>query len=81
MEASTAKKGGRSAYTLNSVGAQFRKQLHGLMGALNQCQPHYIRSFPPLSSPLPPGPMFSTDILCLCGSMRKDEMKLSCPGI
>lgn len=43
MEANTAKKGGRSAYKLNSVGAQFRKQLHGLMGALNQCQPHYVR--------------------------------------
>lgn len=40
---STAKRGGRSAYKLNSVGAQFRKQLQGLMGALNQCQPHYIR--------------------------------------
>ena len=44
--AATAKKGGRSAYKLNSVGAQFRKQLQGLMGALNQCQPHYIRLVP-----------------------------------
>ena len=39
----TAKRGGRSAFKLNSVGSQFRKQLHGLMAALNQCQPHYIR--------------------------------------
>ena len=39
----TAKRGGRSAFKLNSVGTQFRKQLLGLMGALNQCQPHYIR--------------------------------------
>jgi len=37
-------RGGKSAYKLNSVGARFRKQLHGLMGTLNQCQPHYIRS-------------------------------------
>ncbi len=37
-------RGGKSAYKLNSVGARFRKQLQGLMGTLNQCQPHYIRS-------------------------------------
>ena len=36
-------RGGKSAYKLNSVGARFRKQLHGLMATLNQCQPHYIR--------------------------------------
>ncbi|DBB00655.1 hypothetical protein WJX82_006589 [Trebouxia sp. C0006] len=40
-------RGGKSAYKLNSVGARFRKQLHGLMGTLNQCQPHYIRCIKP----------------------------------
>ena len=43
-EAAASKKGGKSAFKLNSVGAQFRKQLQGLMATLNQCQPHYIRS-------------------------------------
>lgn len=38
-----AKRGGKSAFKLNSVGAQFRKQLQGLVAALSQCQPHYIR--------------------------------------
>lgn len=28
---------------LSSVGARFRRQLGGLMAALGQCQPHYIR--------------------------------------
>lgn len=42
-EAAPAKRGGKSAFKLNSVGAQFRKQLQGLMAALSQCQPHYIR--------------------------------------
>jgi myosin heavy subunit len=28
---------------LSSVGARFRRQLAGLMAALGQCQPHYIR--------------------------------------
>lgn len=37
------KRGGKSAYKLNSVGARFRKQLQGLMLTLNQCQPHFIR--------------------------------------
>lgn len=41
---SRAARGGKSAYKLNSVGARFRKQLHGLMTTLNQCQPHFIRS-------------------------------------
>ena len=36
-------RGGQSAFKLNSVGAQFRIQLRGLMGELNQCAPHYIR--------------------------------------
>ena len=34
---------GQSAFKLNSVGAQFRTQLRGLMGDLNVCAPHYIR--------------------------------------
>ena len=46
-EAVANKKGGKSAFKLNSVGAQFRKQLQGLMATLNQCQPHYIRSATP----------------------------------
>ena len=41
--AAAPKKGGKSAFKLNSVGAQFRKQLQGLMATLNLCQPHYIR--------------------------------------
>ena len=36
-------RGGQSAFKLNSVGAQFRTQLRGLMAELNQCAPHYIR--------------------------------------
>ncbi|KAK9842297.1 hypothetical protein WJX81_005127 [Elliptochloris bilobata] len=36
-----------SAFKLNSVGSQFRKQLQGLMGTLNQCAPHYIRCVKP----------------------------------
>jgi len=36
-----------SAFKLNSVGAQFRRQLQGLMGTLNQCAPHYIRCVKP----------------------------------
>ena len=35
---------GQSAFKLNSVGAQFRTQLRGLMAELNTCAPHYIRS-------------------------------------
>lgn len=38
---------GQSAFKLNSVGAQFRTQLRGLMGDLNVCAPHYIRSAAP----------------------------------
>ena len=34
---------GQSAFKLNSVGAQFRTQLRGLMSELNTCAPHYIR--------------------------------------
>ena len=51
-------RGGKSAYKLNSVGARFRKQLQGLMGTLNQCQPHYIRSM------LHPGPGSMVPPLC-----------------
>ena len=36
-------RGGKSAFKLNSVGAQFRTQLRGLMGDLSQCAPHFIR--------------------------------------
>ena len=35
--------GRRSAFKLNSVGAQFRSQLKGLMATLSACQPHYVR--------------------------------------
>ena len=35
--------GRKSAFKLNSVGAQFRTQLKGLMGILTECQPHYVR--------------------------------------
>jgi myosin heavy subunit len=35
--------GRRSAFKLNSVGAQFRGQLKGLMATLTACQPHYVR--------------------------------------
>jgi len=45
--AATAGRGGRSAFKLNSVGAQFRRQLGGLMGTLGACQPHYIRCIKP----------------------------------
>lgn len=48
-----AKRGGKSAFKLNSVGAQFRKQLQGLMATLNQCQPHYIRCVKPNPSSEP----------------------------
>eukprot|EP00884_Botryococcus_braunii_P001103 jgi/Botrbrau1/10994/Bobra.0234s0017.1 len=48
-----AKRGGNSAFKLNSVGAQFRKQLQGLMATLNQCQPHYIRCVKPNPSSEP----------------------------
>ena len=33
----------QSAFKLNSVGAQFRAQLKGLMTTLQECQPHYVR--------------------------------------
>ena len=35
--------GRKSAFKLNSVGAQFRTQLKGLMAILTECQPHYVR--------------------------------------
>lgn len=42
-EAAAAAPGRRSAFKLNSVGAQFRGQLKGLMATLSACQPHYVR--------------------------------------
>lgn len=49
-----AGRGQRSAFKLNSVGAQFRTQLRGLMATLNECQPHYVRR---AASPSPPPPL------------------------
>eukprot|EP00208_Stichococcus_sp_RCC1054_P002079 CAMPEP_0206143610 /NCGR_PEP_ID=MMETSP1473-20131121/21153_1 /ASSEMBLY_ACC=CAM_ASM_001109 /TAXON_ID=1461547 /ORGANISM="Stichococcus sp, Strain RCC1054" /LENGTH=1690 /DNA_ID=CAMNT_0053539093 /DNA_START=726 /DNA_END=5798 /DNA_ORIENTATION=+ len=45
--AGAAARGQRSAFKLNSVGAQFRTQLKGLMATLNECQPHYVRCIKP----------------------------------
>jgi len=51
--AATASRGGRSAFKLNSVGAQFRRQLGGLMATLGACQPHYIRCIKPNPGSVP----------------------------
>lgn len=37
----------RSSFKLNSVGAQFRTQLRGLMATLSECQPHFVRCIKP----------------------------------
>ena len=42
-EGNSGPDGRQSGFKLNSVGAQFRSQLKGLMGTLTQCQPHYVR--------------------------------------
>lgn len=43
----------RSAFMLSSVGSRFRRQLSGLMGALGECQPHFIRCIKPNSASQP----------------------------
>jgi myosin-5 len=37
----------RSAFMLASVGGRFRRQLGGLMAALGECQPHFVRCVKP----------------------------------
>jgi len=43
QDADSGTDGRQSAFKLNSVGAQFRSQLKGLMATLKKCQPHYVR--------------------------------------
>ena len=43
----------KSAFMLSSVGSRFRRQLGGLMNALSECQPFYIRCIKPNASSTP----------------------------
>ncbi|KAK9829628.1 hypothetical protein WJX72_006968 [[Myrmecia] bisecta] len=80
VEAAPAKRGGKSAYKLNSVGARFRKQLQGLMATLNHCQPHYIRCIKPNpeSRPGSLAPEYALDQLRAGGVL--EAVRIACAG-
>jgi len=70
----------RSAFKLNSVGAQFRRQLGGLMLALSECSPHYIRCVKPNPSSLPGAlePEYVLDQLRAGGVL--EAVRIACAG-
>ncbi|KAK9865078.1 hypothetical protein WJX84_008101 [Apatococcus fuscideae] len=73
-------RGGKSAFKLVSVGVQFRKQLGGLMGALQQCQPHFIRCIKPNpeSRPGSLNPEYALDQLRAGGVL--EAVRIACAG-
>lgn len=73
-------RGGKSAFKLVSVGVQFRKQLGGLMGALSQCQPHFIRCIKPNpeSRPGSLNPEYALDQLRAGGVL--EAVRIACAG-
>jgi len=70
----------RAAFKLNSVGAQFRRQLGGLMLALSECSPHYIRCVKPNPSSLPGAlePEYVLDQLRAGGVL--EAVRIACAG-
>ena len=70
----------RAAFKLNSVGAQFRRQLGGLIGALSECQPHYIRCVKPnpASAPVSLDPAYVLDQLRAGGVL--EAVRIACAG-
>ncbi|BDA45618.1 Myosin-17 [Coccomyxa sp. Obi] len=74
------RRGTKSAFKLNSVGAQFRKQLQGLMGTLKQCQPHFIRCIKPnpQSKPGQLAPQYVLEQLRAGGVL--EAVRIACAG-
>ena len=70
----------RAAFKLNSVGAQFRRQLGGLIGALSECQPHYIRCVKPNPASAPG----SLDLAYVLDQLRAggvlEAVRIACAG-
>ena len=75
-----AARSSRSAFKLNSVGAQFRRQLGGLMAALAECHPHYIRCVKPnpASRPGSLDPPYVLDQLRAGGVL--EAVRIACAG-
>ena len=79
-ENSSSASSSRAAFKLNSVGAQFRRQLGGLMLALSECSPHYIRCVKPNPSSLPGAlePEYVLDQLRAGGVL--EAVRIACAG-